>query len=141
VPSEPYSGEIMNPYFQNQSCDPFTPANRTCELGNYVSYSINVTGPKDVVAGIQFAKTHNVRLVIKNTGHEQVPCFNIKLGIEGSKPQLTVMSSLQLPRQINRERRSCALDTQLKDFQHYSRLHKRRVYRTSHQTGRWNNRI
>jgi hypothetical protein len=62
--------EIMNPYYQNRSCDPFTPEDTPCELGNYASYSINVTGARDVIAGIQFAKEKNVRLVIKNTGHE-----------------------------------------------------------------------
>lgn len=60
----------MNVAFQNQSCDPFTPASQPCELGNYASYSINVTGVDDVLAGIQFAKENNIRLVIKNTGHE-----------------------------------------------------------------------
>ncbi len=60
----------MNPAFQNQSCDPFTAENRTCELGNYASYSINVTGAADVIAGLQFVQEKNVRLVIKNTGHE-----------------------------------------------------------------------
>lgn len=60
----------MNPYYQNQSCDPYTPPNRTCELGNYVSYSIAVSGADDVISGIKFAKDNNVRLVIKNTGHE-----------------------------------------------------------------------
>lgn len=39
-------------------------------LGNYVSYAINVTGPSDVVKGIRFARENNVRLVIKNTGHD-----------------------------------------------------------------------
>lgn len=60
----------MNIAFQNESCDPFTPASAPCELGNYASYSINVTNVDDIVAGIQFAKEHKVRLVIKNTGHE-----------------------------------------------------------------------
>jgi hypothetical protein len=60
----------MNPYFQNQTCDPYTPKNKTCELGNYVSYSINVTEAADVAAGIAFSNKNNVRLVIKNTGHE-----------------------------------------------------------------------
>ncbi|OCL04327.1 putative FAD-dependent isoamyl alcohol oxidase [Glonium stellatum] len=62
--------EIMNPYFQNQSCDPYTPTTQPCELGNYAVYSINVTGAADVIAGIQFAKAKNVRLVIRNTGHD-----------------------------------------------------------------------
>ncbi|KAF3765307.1 putative FAD-dependent isoamyl alcohol oxidase [Cryphonectria parasitica EP155] len=65
-----HPAEVMNPYFQNQSCDPFTSKSVTCELGNYVSYSINVTGVDDVVAGLNFAKENNVRLVIKNTGHD-----------------------------------------------------------------------
>ncbi|KAI0003531.1 hypothetical protein F4779DRAFT_621839 [Xylariaceae sp. FL0662B] len=62
--------EIINPFFQNQSCDPYTPKNEACEIGNYAVYSINVTGPADVVAGIEFAKQKNVRLIIKNTGHD-----------------------------------------------------------------------
>lgn len=60
----------MNPYFQNQTCSPYTPSNQTCELGNYASYSVDVTGPEDVIAAIKFVKKHNIRLVIKNTGHE-----------------------------------------------------------------------
>ena len=60
----------MNPVFQNQSCDPFTAKEEQCDLGNYASYSINVTDSSDVVAGIKFAKENNIRLVMKNTGHE-----------------------------------------------------------------------
>ncbi|KAJ4417400.1 hypothetical protein N0V82_006167 [Gnomoniopsis sp. IMI 355080] len=44
--------------------------NGTCELGNLVSYSISVSGAEDVVAGINFARDNNVRLVVKNTGHD-----------------------------------------------------------------------
>lgn len=65
-----YPADIMNAAFQNQSCDPFTSADKPCELGNYASYSINVTGVDDVLAGIKFAQEKNIRLVIKNTGHE-----------------------------------------------------------------------
>lgn len=60
----------MNPFFQNQSCDPFTAKEKQCDLGNYASYSISVTDSSDAVAGINFAKEKNIRLVIKNTGHE-----------------------------------------------------------------------
>ncbi|KAJ5152750.1 uncharacterized protein N7482_009228 [Penicillium canariense] len=41
--------EVMNPYFQNQ-----------------ISTRLKV----DIVAGLDFAHEHNVRLVIKNTGHD-----------------------------------------------------------------------
>ncbi|CAG8958606.1 hypothetical protein HYFRA_00009923 [Hymenoscyphus fraxineus] len=49
---------------------PKTYINGTCELGNYVSYAISVSGVEDVVAGIRFSQENNVRLVIKNTGHD-----------------------------------------------------------------------
>jgi len=62
--------DFVAPYFQNSTSDPFTPAEQPCELGNYVSYAINVTGASDVVAGLKFAERENVRLVVKNTGHE-----------------------------------------------------------------------
>ena len=61
---------IVNPWQQNASCDPFTPESSPCLLGNYVSYSIKVTSWQDVVAGIRFAQKKNIRLVVKNTGHE-----------------------------------------------------------------------
>ncbi|KAI0392954.1 hypothetical protein F5Y17DRAFT_467215 [Xylariaceae sp. FL0594] len=60
---------VMPGWFQ-ESCNPFSPTSQPCELGDYASYSINVTGASDVLAGIQFAKNHNIRLVIKNTGHD-----------------------------------------------------------------------
>ncbi|KAE9378306.1 FAD/FMN-containing isoamyl alcohol oxidase-like protein MreA, partial [Stipitochalara longipes BDJ] len=63
-------GEIMAPYFQNQSCDPFTAELMQCMWGNYVSYSINVTSFEDVKAGIKFSNDKNIRLVIKNTGND-----------------------------------------------------------------------
>ncbi|KAI3390395.1 hypothetical protein diail_9819, partial [Diaporthe ilicicola] len=62
--------EFMNPYYQNQSCDPFTPASRTCQLGNYAAYSINVMTAQHVIAGFDFARQNNVRLVAKTTGHD-----------------------------------------------------------------------
>ncbi|KAH7318292.1 putative FAD-dependent isoamyl alcohol oxidase [Stachybotrys elegans] len=62
--------ELPNYYFQNQSCDPFTPKARPCELGNYAAYSINVTSAEHVKAGLRFARDKNVRLVIKTTGHD-----------------------------------------------------------------------
>ena len=55
---------------QNQSCDPFTPVNDPCILGNVVSYAINVTNAEDIAAGLRFSEEKNVRLVIRNTGHE-----------------------------------------------------------------------
>ncbi|KAI0886568.1 FAD-binding domain-containing protein [Annulohypoxylon maeteangense] len=62
--------EVLSMYFDNYTCDAFTPRSQACELGNRASYVINVTGVADVKAGIDFARKRNVRLVIKNTGHD-----------------------------------------------------------------------
>ncbi|GAQ36791.1 hypothetical protein AtubIFM55763_011218 [Aspergillus tubingensis] len=64
------SSSFSNPYFQNQSCDPFTSKTSPCLLGNYPDYTIDVRGAADAAAGVTFAREHNIRLVIKNTGHD-----------------------------------------------------------------------
>ncbi|KAJ4287123.1 hypothetical protein N0V88_007745 [Collariella sp. IMI 366227] len=61
-------GEVLNPYYQNLTCSPFTPISAPCELGGRAVYSINVRSAADVQAGLRFARKHNVRLVIKSTG-------------------------------------------------------------------------
>lgn len=35
-----------------------------------MDYAINITGAEDAAAGLKFAQKNNIRLVIKNTGHE-----------------------------------------------------------------------
>ena len=42
----------------------------TCSIGTNPRYAVNATSAKDVQAAIAFAKNHNVRLVIKDTGHD-----------------------------------------------------------------------
>ncbi|KAK8093580.1 FAD binding domain-containing protein [Apiospora hydei] len=66
----PSSSSVMHPFFANQSCDPFTPRSQPCLLGNYAAYAVNVTGKEDIQAAIAFAKANNIRLVIRNTGHD-----------------------------------------------------------------------
>lgn len=60
----------METYWANRSCDPFTDPSEPCLLGNLVSYAINVSSRDDVVAGIDFVRKHNIRLVVRNTAHE-----------------------------------------------------------------------
>lgn len=60
----------MQTYFANQSCDPFTDRTVPCKLGNYVSYAVDVRKTADIAAALRFAKSKNVRVVIRNTGHE-----------------------------------------------------------------------
>ncbi|KAK8049547.1 hypothetical protein PG994_011277 [Apiospora phragmitis] len=64
------SSSVMAPFFANQSCDPFQPKSRPCELGNYVRYAVNATGVDDIKAAVAFAKDRNIRFVIRNTGHD-----------------------------------------------------------------------
>ncbi|KAI0886933.1 FAD-binding domain-containing protein [Annulohypoxylon maeteangense] len=64
------SSSVMAPIFANQSCDPWQPQSKPCTLGNYVSYSVNVSKPDDVIAALNFSNKKNVRFVIRNTGHD-----------------------------------------------------------------------
>lgn len=63
---------VMAPYQQNNTCSPFLAANAnaTCTLGNMATYAINVSDTASAAAGVKFAHTHNLRLVVKNTGHD-----------------------------------------------------------------------
>ncbi|KAI0538969.1 hypothetical protein GGR58DRAFT_466133 [Xylaria digitata] len=62
--------DVVVPYFQNHSCDPFGGKETPCLIGNNAAYSINVTKVSDIQAGIAFARSKNIRLSIKNTGHD-----------------------------------------------------------------------
>ena len=64
------SSSVMAPFFANQSCDPFQPKHRPCELGNYVRYAVDASGVADVQQAIAFAASEDIRLVIRNTGHD-----------------------------------------------------------------------
>ncbi|KAG0125332.1 hypothetical protein HOY82DRAFT_493074 [Tuber indicum] len=68
--SDGSSSSVMAPFYANRSCDPFTPIDSPCQVGAYVRYAVNVTEPADIIAGIKFAGKNNVRLVIRNTGHD-----------------------------------------------------------------------
>ncbi|KAJ3520757.1 hypothetical protein NM208_g13582 [Fusarium decemcellulare] len=41
-----------------------------CSTSGYPAYVVNATKPEHVKLGIDFAKKHEVRLVVKNTGHD-----------------------------------------------------------------------
>lgn len=60
----------MAPFFANQSCDPFTSKDKPCELGNYARYAVDASGARDVQWAIAFATLRNIRLVVRNTGHD-----------------------------------------------------------------------
>ncbi|KAL8720885.1 MAG: hypothetical protein Q9225_002330, partial [Loekoesia sp. 1 TL-2023] len=60
----------MAPYFTNDSCNPFLPENSPCTLGNYVSFTVNASDTSDFQKTIDFVQKNNIRLTIRNTGHD-----------------------------------------------------------------------
>ncbi|KAJ5267650.1 hypothetical protein N7478_010458 [Penicillium angulare] len=55
---------------RHQSCYIETVQNTTCEQGRISLYSAEVQNASVIQSVVRFAKKHNLRLVIKNTGHD-----------------------------------------------------------------------
>ncbi|KAJ5279618.1 FAD binding domain protein [Penicillium angulare] len=72
LPEEHYksSSSFMAPFFTNGTCDPFHPISKPCTLGNFVRYAVDVSTPEHVAKTLQFATKHNIRFIIRNTGHD-----------------------------------------------------------------------
>ncbi|KAK1977134.1 FAD binding domain-containing protein [Colletotrichum cereale] len=64
------SSSVMAAFFANQSCDPFVGRDERCIIGTYVQYAVKATGADDYVKTIKFAQDNNMRLAIRNTGHD-----------------------------------------------------------------------
>ena len=64
-PSSPMSYQ-----FTNNSCNPFLDPNAQCSIGYYVAYTVNATSTAHIQAAVRFAHQHNIRLVIRNSGHD-----------------------------------------------------------------------
>ncbi|KAI2780737.1 FAD binding domain-containing protein [Daldinia loculata] len=64
------SSSPMAPFFANMSCDPFTPPDAQCVVGSLIQYAVNASSAQDYQSTIAFAQQHNIRLVIRNTGHD-----------------------------------------------------------------------
>ncbi|KAJ4416151.1 hypothetical protein N0V82_006911 [Gnomoniopsis sp. IMI 355080] len=60
----------MAPIFANMSCDPFTGIDGQCIVGSYVPYAVNASSAADYAHTLAFAAESNIRLVIRNTGHD-----------------------------------------------------------------------
>ncbi|KAI0114058.1 FAD-binding domain-containing protein [Nemania sp. FL0031] len=61
---------VMSPYWLNDSCSPFAASSFGCTLGNLAAYALEIDGVATTVAGLKFAQENNIRLSIKNTGHD-----------------------------------------------------------------------
>ncbi|KAM0270033.1 hypothetical protein ACHAQH_009569 [Verticillium albo-atrum] len=59
-------------YFTNVTCVPTTDPTTPCTLGFYGVYVIMAKTRHHIKAGIDFARDNNLRLIIRNTGHDFV---------------------------------------------------------------------
>ncbi|KAJ5190949.1 FAD binding domain protein [Penicillium cinerascens] len=64
------SSSPMASWFANFSCDPFLAPNAPCNIGSVQWFAVNVSTAEDVQKTIRFTRDHNIRLVIRNTGHD-----------------------------------------------------------------------
>lgn len=60
------------PFWQNDACVPpeLFGGNGTCDLRPFSKYVVNASKVEDVVEGVKFARRHNLRVGVKNTGHD-----------------------------------------------------------------------
>ncbi len=63
-------GSTMAPLFTNDSCNIFAPDDAPCTLGGLVSFAVNATCTADFQKTVAFVRRHNIRLVVRNTGHD-----------------------------------------------------------------------
>lgn len=61
---------VMWPLYQGRTCMPTSEADDSCTLGGYPSYAVNVSTVAQIQLAINFARNANLRLVVKNTGHD-----------------------------------------------------------------------
>ncbi|KAI8635086.1 putative 6-hydroxy-D-nicotine oxidase [Xylariaceae sp. FL1651] len=60
----------MSPLFQGKTCMPQNGNDSTCELGGFPSYAVNISTVAQIQLAINFARNANLRLIVKNTGHD-----------------------------------------------------------------------
>ncbi|GIK00952.1 hypothetical protein Aspvir_004982 [Aspergillus viridinutans] len=72
---------IMLPLYEGRTCMPpgFNYTD-TCEIGGYPTYVVNATNVAQIQLAVNFARNLNLRLVVKNTGHD----FNGKAAGKGA---------------------------------------------------------
>ena len=63
--------EVLSPLYQGLTCQPPTIYDSgNCTLGGYPAYVIKAKTVFDIQSGINFARNDNLRLIVKNTGHD-----------------------------------------------------------------------
>lgn len=67
------NGALMNPLYYGMTCPiPASGnyANGTCTQGGYSEYAVKVQNVAQIQLAVNFARTLNLRLVVRNTGHD-----------------------------------------------------------------------
>ena len=72
---------IMLPLYEGRTCmSPGYNYTTTCEQGAYPTYAFNVSHVAQIQLAVNFAQNLNLRLIVKNTGHD----FNGKSSGKGA---------------------------------------------------------
>lgn len=99
--SSDHPSSVMNPLYTGLACIPTSdPASGTCTLGGYPVYVLNALNARDIQLAVNFARNHNIRLVVKNTGHD----FSGKSSGAGSLSVRTyAMKSVEFIKKYNKD--------------------------------------
>ncbi|KAK2758227.1 hypothetical protein FQN54_004071 [Arachnomyces sp. PD_36] len=63
-------GSTMFPIYEGRTCVPTTDPSGSCTQGGYSSYAVEVANVAQIQLALNFARETNVRLVVRNTGHD-----------------------------------------------------------------------
>jgi hypothetical protein len=61
---------VLQPIFQGRTCMPTAATPSNCTLGGFPSYVVNVSNVAQIQLAVNYARNTNLRLVVKNTGHD-----------------------------------------------------------------------
>lgn len=60
----------MSPLLAGNTCPPTTNPSGSCTLGGLPVYAVEATNVMQIQVAVNFARNMNLRLVVKNTGHD-----------------------------------------------------------------------
>ncbi|PKS12974.1 hypothetical protein jhhlp_000315 [Lomentospora prolificans] len=61
---------VMSPLYQGLTCMPTADKTGSCTLGGFPSYVVKASNVAHIQLAVNFARNSNLRLVVKNTGHD-----------------------------------------------------------------------
>ncbi|KXX76634.1 6-hydroxy-D-nicotine oxidase [Madurella mycetomatis] len=61
---------VMSPLYTGETCMPQNGNTSTCTLGGFPSYAVKATSVFQIQLAVNLARNLNLRLVVKNTGHD-----------------------------------------------------------------------